>query len=676
MASLKIGEVFLDLFKDESVPTDFVSSEIGKLTERQGIRSIAFKVPGTDKNHKTLGLLNKLSFQGTIGANKQIDAELRQNNTTLSFGFLQITSYDSTKNTYAMRFFGGNVGWFQLLKDKTLISMDLTRFNHVYDEDAVVDSGSNTDGYIYPFINYGQFTDRATNDVTFDEFFPAVYVHTVVKQMFEDIGFKITGTALQLPVWEQLILPFTNLGFFKSAQFIDLNSAAANQNDGSGVAANGQVFSAPGVLVTVENHNDSEFGSFDKGENYDTTTFRYTAPDIISLKVEITWKDIAVIAGTKRPEAVLLLNGITTLQTVNSTAEYTGNNQQTIRFNTELLQSGDFVEVQFRVLASPSIQFSNDGFSNCKFLIQQTLAPDSIVDISNSVPTIKQTDLLRTLFFQFGIVFTTDNFTKTVSLDLFSDVKKNIINAVDWSSKLDTGKTSVIDFVELIQDYAKVNEVRYARDEADIVLESYQSNFGRSYGDGVIDIDNDFLKDRTVLFESIFAPTRNIDSFSTSNMSLPFIPLFELPSDTTPNIDPIARILIVARDIRISDFSNRVDIAFAGQNVIEMPYAYFYKGSLSGVLAELDDQLAFDPPSGESLTGTPLLEKYYSDQRLILNEPRFIKAFFDINQIDITNLDFGIPIFIQQFEAYFYINIIKQYKANQDSTQVELIRLQ
>ena len=75
--------------------------------------------------------------------------------------------------------------------------------------------------------------------------------------------------------------------------------------------------------------------------------------------------------------------------------------------------------------------------------------------------------------------------------------------------------------------------------------------------------------------------------------------------------------------------------------------------------------------------GSTLLDKYYNLQNKILNAPIFLSINLDLKDLDIENIDFLTPIWIEtQIDSgYYYINEISQYKGDGSTTKVNLIKI-
>ena len=60
----------------------------------------------------------------------------------------------------------------------------------------------------------------------------------------------------------------------------------------------------------------------------------------------------------------------------------------------------------------------------------------------------------------------------------------------------------------------------------------------------------------------------------------------------------------------------------------------------------------------------------------ILQNIKIIKVNLNLNINDIKNIDYTIPIYLSQFQSYFFVSSINQFDfINKDVTEVELIKL-
>ena len=71
-----------------------------------------------------------------------------------------------------------------------------------------------------------------------------------------------------------------------------------------------------------------------------------------------------------------------------------------------------------------------------------------------------------------------------------------------------------------------------------------------------------------------------------------------------------------------------------------------------------------------------LLDDYYDLTISIMDYVKVVRPLIRLNAVDINQLDFLKPVYIEYFNSYFYINKISGYQPDgNESTEVELVKL-
>ena len=195
----------IDLFKDEVFAISKTVSKIGQFDLRFGDVSIGFNVPLTSKNNRIFRYLSNLNHDN-IGAFRRFEGEIRQNDSILSSGYYQVLSTNQSKKQIKIRFFGGNSDWFDLIKDRFIneryekeignpnsTTYDLSYLNHNFEEDVIIASKDNEDGYFYFLTDNGGNSNRTNNSLTRNDFQVGIYEHTIFQKIFQSVGIKTKG---------------------------------------------------------------------------------------------------------------------------------------------------------------------------------------------------------------------------------------------------------------------------------------------------------------------------------------------------------------------------------------------------------------------------------------------------------------------------------------------------
>lgn len=721
MVAIRIDNEYLDL-QEEYIAVDFLINDIGEIQSKQGEFSNDFDVPKTAHNIRVLGYSTETNVIGTYSPSRAISADLIQNNTVISSGFVQVNSKEGDKIN--ITFYGSNIDVFELLKDKSLQEIGLSDYSHNYTGANVVSSFNNTEGYIYSVIDYGHFQDRRSNKIVSGEIFPCIYLHTLIKEMFKNIGYKVSGSILSRALYYKIVLPFVNETFGYSKDYVNSKSVYADNLLSELFAVSAGATAICRFARTIDNFNGVTYGG---SSLMDLPNERYTADGDYGVTIEYRTLVSTVPAKT----LILRINGVDVAESNSNYLTYTTN-----------LSSGDYIEMYFK----------NDsaGVLNVRNIIKiralQTFVETSEVNPSVCLPNITQADLLKWLLFRFAGVFSVDKFSKTVYLNQFSDLKKNLTNSDNWSDKIDLSNDIETNYIDLVSNYGQKNYANYAIDENDKLFFSYNAENDLSYGSGMFDLDNDFLEGEKIIYEAPFSPTEQCLFFNGFNFRLNYIPrnigssffgeftnsqsqnyggLLSISVQLSPNptvgqiieiyegsyigvwtivevISPsrfvlnaswsgastgsfiafdntynaaIPRVLINYGNVDVATLSEITELEIMGQTVTEIPFMYFYKSKEGTELDNYGESLAFGVPSVFAPYDKAAFDSDYLDVIKMLKESQVVKAYMKLNQVDLANLDFLKPKYIESLGGYFYLNKIEGYDASGDSVLCELVKL-
>lgn len=185
----------------------------------KGDYSISFNVENNSDTREALGYYGLNQVNSPVLSNSPFN--LVKNGTILMRGFIVIE--EDTGETLSLYFISGNSNWFaefefncrDIRTDRWNVqwySGDVTVYNCVYN------SVNKTEGIVFPYIDWafkGQKADRYIfeyypkhNDESFTcyDYFPCVYLHTLIDELANHSGVKITGTLLEDKFFRTLIL--------------------------------------------------------------------------------------------------------------------------------------------------------------------------------------------------------------------------------------------------------------------------------------------------------------------------------------------------------------------------------------------------------------------------------------------------------------------------------------
>jgi hypothetical protein len=246
-----------------------------------------------------------------------------------------------------------------------------------------------------------------------------------------------------------------------------------------------------------------------------------------------------------------------------------------------------------------------------------------------------------------GVFPVIDEGLKTIKMVEFDTIKRNKINALNWSNKLDISSSPDVSFK---MNYARQNLFNYNNDPKDVWL-----NQLTNYGQGVITVENENIDQEVTKYKSPFSLCAISPTFeNTRSMAKIFTgDKFRFTGSAWVRIE----------DAPIGGFTTRV---------------VFLSRVTSGLIQITGTTVV---TGNYEVNNTPLLFDYvlrnkYSLINDLLIKTKVVKCLIRLNQVDFSQFDFNKPVFIDYFNDTFVVNDIEQFKVNEvDSTLVTLIRL-
>jgi hypothetical protein len=266
---------------------------------------------------------------------------------------------------------------------------------------------------------------------------------------------------------------------------------------------------------------------------------------------------------------------------------------------------------------------------------------------------LKQADIYKAYLQQYCAILQVNEETKVITIDKFDTIQDNIANALDWSDKIDYTDKPEINFA--LDNYGQRNNLEYKEDES--VIKPLLTDY-------VLTIDDETLESENDLIESVYAATQNV--IRLEDVSVPQIKIYTTDEDavTEPTENVEQRILLLDRvdssDLWASGGLVYTDGTSDTTVTTDIPIAWFIR-------SDKDYNLGF---------GNNLVALYWQGLIDVLNRSKIVSANIRLNAVDINALDFLIPVYIAEYNCYFYISKISNYEyGSTQSTTVELVKL-
>lgn len=652
---LYIEDELIDLIGDEKIQTDYAIAEIGNFATRKGFRSVDFNIPKTANNCRILES-SQIVNNTTLRPYRRLKARLNVDGIDQNIRFAEI---ESVQNEFNIRLFGGNANFFEDAKNLSLIDLNMSEYDHYINLANVVNSRTNTDGYIYPLIDYHTDSpnvriDNISNTFRVNYTFPSVFLETIIDRIASQLGYTLNNTLLNDVNYQKadLILPCVtpvrNFDFNKYKQIFYADLTPPFDDVPSSFSINN-----PAALFEIITPQSSfyQVGAQSPFEFADEV--EYTA----TYRIEIT------NSGSASPIEFFTFDTISTNPNQQFVSIFTatvnaGANVFTGTFNRK-------IESQPSTGVTASQIYVNNSNPNLKYTLFEleivsgkVLKPNPIifgslykndyVTVSSLFGKLKASDILRCYLQLFSSIIIVDEDNKEVNIYKFNDIKNNIGLAVDWSSKLDYSENEQVQFE--LDKYAQENILEY-KDEQDVIKPTGT--------DGSIIIDDETLEATETIFTLPFAATNMV--FRLLDLMLPNIGLFTTNDNSPPvteqkeKTEP--RILYLERDSGNVDYTDGTTTTTVTTN---LPFAWFIR-------TDKDINLGF---------GNNLITLYYGGLQDVLTRTKIVTERIRLNALDIQALDFLKPVYLDKHNCYFYISKISGFDyGSSENTEVELVKI-
>lgn len=589
-----------------------------------------------------------------------------------------------TKENYKLYVSAGNSDFFKAISGVKLIDVDLALYDHIYDGAGVTTRRETTEGFVYPNIDYGflEYAAPGAASYSFRFFQPSFWAKTIIEKAVADLGYKITGELLQTLTYRSLAvlcrgavadlldslaqyrftieynkltgdtvekISFPDRVTDKSLLY-KTNLAAGHFTYSPNVAAQAEIrfeISLTGKVITnLPRHYTNA--------NVWVDLLIYNAAGTLLLTVSptpVTFEDrfFGIFNVYKAPSSGTLERDI------NFT--YPSRRDDVTAFNNLINGTADLTTLRFgwQVRSNrPGYGLKYLRFENLEFIINQVpkngtrLGGPNIpitvraANVLPATPTVG--DLLLTIANLEGTIIQVDETTKRVHTAKLDSLITNKAKALDWSDKLDLSEEPEI-FYNL-EGFAKKNFWEFQGDDKDTFLEP-------NYGRGQLNVDNDNLEAEKSIFVSKFSPVPVLPTLQSSRT------MGKVFTGEKYTFDGFNYIL--NQDLKLTDFGPRIAI-------------------LSPAEASLDIQIGANVINYEVNASALSFERALNDNyrllRAVVNNTKVTEALYLLDLADIQRIDFTVPVYVDYFGDFFYIEQIKQFKVNKrESCFVRLIKL-
>lgn len=633
---LILDEEEIQLGEETVVALTLQVNNIASLESRQGNHSNQFRVPFTQQNHLALGFANQVG-SSTEKPYRKLPAKY------ISSGvFLIPDGYaivEQASDAYKVAVYSGNSDFFDAIEGRKL--RDLTgfaQFNHEWSIANVYNSRLNSDYYIYPLIDYGRMPDAGRTFLSY-ELFPAFFVKDIIQMIVEEAGWIVTGDILTDDTYVNLLLAWAEDKWEHSA---DYTEGLSDSTTGAQVSPFQQ-----------ENHPGGayQYYTVELEDSAHIVGNAYVAPTDLKCKLSASLEINYTTTGNGSGFAYAEFFHVPSGQVLHS--EFLGNvlgnstnsvlSIEAMSVDNISLDVGQDVILRIKYHhASPSWFNVNDVV----FVVEakRDIVANAMYELTNQLPDMDQKEFMKWVMNMFAISPESQSWNKTLNFRSFQELTDNIPNAKDMSSKMAAGKP-LIEY--RMGDYAQNNQFTYQHDEG----------VSPETGNGSFPIDDTTLAANKVVVGMPFGASDMVQRLHFNTFSL-YFPLIDKIDDVTGLVSKnTAKRFVVLRRGDIPSTIRYSDIATTISEDEDLPFCHF---NLPGQDTNIDWE--------------SLLDRYYTAIINSVSRTKKVTTEFNLTVQDIQNFDHFIPWYINQFSAYFYVNVVKNFKKGKP-TVVELIRI-
>jgi hypothetical protein len=628
-----INGILVDLDEGNNpIQLTYAINDLAELKDRQAYSTNTFKLPLTATNRRACGFPDNANLIQEQPYRKNSAKIIQSGIEIIPNGIAVITK---ANKSIEVQILSGLIGFFDILGNKNIRDLDLSQWDHIWDLNTVMLSQNNTEGYVWPVIDYGGLseTDRAA-DIA--QLRPATFRKTIIEAIIREAGYTASGSYTSYDKYQRSIVPFTNDKFEHGKAFVDATStiSAAARNTVPQTLSNDY----RDFIIVFQDKAVSDPGNHWNGSMYTATSVaRVHVTANYNLDIRDQYK------GGNTPQIGM------SIQLSKSNGEWIN-----IAYNPHPTQ-GDFVSFVYvdQVLEvdadlSPGDRLRvfahSDPATNRVLGIVQQGASISIkytptdviygqsVQLAATLPDITQKNFFKDFLQNFGLIVIPDNYTNKLLLLNMEDVYANKPIAADITNKLIDSEDEVN---YSFSSYGINNYGKYKTDDA----------VPDGTGQGTMVLDNLTLDDSVTLFTSVFAATLKVNKLNG---------LF------------VSEIKKIDDPAKSSEFKTKTEPRILLNNNQNTLFDLYYGNTHVQVNS-------ISMPTFDGLDYNTLFEDNYPEIKKMLYRPFAVVKEILLKEIDIANIDWTIPVYDRKSASYYYKNEIKYIQG--DISTISLIKL-
>lgn len=630
-------------------------ANIGDFKTRGASFTNKFSIPLSARNRKALGLEQYNTSNRNVY--KDLPVTLVSDGIELTANSRLVINQASDVAEVELKVLNGNI--FDLLKKTKLRDVDLTDYDHRWNQASVVASkaNNNEDAFVYAISQLG-IQSTQTQVAQCKGLIPHVFAKFLLERCANRFGYTMTGSGFTDQITENTVIPIQRLAnspelistyLGESVEQSDIawenNSPGSETHDSlSGWKIVDFTFSTPDIWGICNHWQGTEFNSVP------INGFELIVPGIYTVRIDYYYKLYDRSGDIRGGVALLGRSGAVVTNNLNPLF---------IQQAAESFVEGEF-EGSFTFTFTNTTNTDNlphnrayfylgayiDTVGKIDFNIKATVVSiDAPVTTFNRpitlAPNLPNWDIGK--FFKeianfTGSYYDVDEYSKQIIMTKISNVADNKTNPLNWSEKLLASPPPIRRFTS--SGLGKLTTLSYKDSSL------YQFSF---------EVDNNQLPDNSDFVESEFNATEQSSVLLLNNVASYLNWDGNLDNTGRAKLDDKPRLLLVRLVTGIS---------FSSPNQATSPASGF-------------QTVAYVTDGGDlSLTWPDIWANYY--EPLIggmIPDIQVITGQFLLNVFDIHTFDFKRPVYLSQYGSFYFVNEIKEFTSKNELTEVELVRI-
>jgi len=655
--SIKINGNELHLDKGAIISITKRIANIGTL-ERQSSFTNKLDLPATGLNLQACGLVQG-NDQSILKYSRQI-GQVKSNGIEV-MNSAEFT-IESIQDRISVLINSDNSVFFDAISKLKLRDLDLSELDHVWCMQSEYDTITNTweDGLIYPIHDTGN-QSRSYNSLQCQGLIPHVLAKYLINKIADNFGYTMEGAWWEHPMFELIMVSITEARTGVRLQEQVQVTATKTSNQTFGLVFNTwtKVTSWGSVTTDIWNVWD---GNSPSG-------YEVKFPGKYTLKVRFE-SDIAkgfpadplnIVEARFRIRCFQIDDGGATVTVLGqteivSTSVGAFDDEVTVSIALETIrpESQDsnvycIFEAYQRggATGSPSDPYYNTVLEvdyarfSVEYIDAEFTHYNRPINIQESLPDWNCSDLLKQVCNIAGVIPIVNEWDKKIRLMMLNEIAANKVIARKWQDKIDLSTTPNYTFK--VDGYGRTMFMQWKQDKR----YGYSINvFNEQLPEKVDYIKSNFswCAPAIILGKTFFCSQFNIWDSDKGYIKFDkacYISLLQYRNTSVVYTSP-----------------NESDIAHVGGT--SYPFAYF---QAQGTLPyNLQWQFLYETFYKNLLSG-------------IIDQILQVEIDFRLNEFDINDFDWSIPIYLNNPSGYYFAQQLKDFTTSQESTSVELIRI-